>query len=200
MTKTCLTIASIIILAAVATAQTPKPAITVTRGSGGSVRTPLDYNISVNKESSLSREWITIHDPSSPLALIDNVGVTTRYVRDQYRGEYRYSTKLTVEPSEPLAAFEIRFLLFDIWGNHLQTLSMTRVMDLAAKSDISSEWNAFTENEVSEYYASIAFVARVRTQGGRVFNADTMRVLEEARKFSRKFSPENLEPKPAKSP
>jgi len=71
---------------------------------------------------------------------------------------------------------------------------------LAAKSDISSEWNAFTENEVSEYYASIAFVARVRTQGGRVFNADTMRVLEEARKFSRKFSPENLEPKPAKSP
>jgi len=85
MTTTCLTIALIITLATVANAQTPKPAITVTRGSGGSVRTPLDYNISVNKESSLNREWITIHDPSSPLALIDNVGVTTRYVRDQYR-------------------------------------------------------------------------------------------------------------------
>jgi hypothetical protein len=134
------------------------------------------------------------------VALVDNVGVVTRYERDQYRGEYHYSTKVTVETAEPVSAFEIRFLLFDIWGNHLKTLSMTEIMDVNAKKEISEQWNVFSENEVSEYYASIAFVARVRTQSGRVFEADMTRVLEEARKFSRKFSPENLEPaKPPKT-
>jgi hypothetical protein len=64
--------------------------------------------------------------------------------------------------------------------------------------EFTGAWNAYSENEVSEYYASIAFVARVRTKAGRVFEANLTPVLEEARKLSKKFSPENLEPKPQK--
>ncbi len=178
--------------------QTGRTTTTVTRGSGGSIQTPLDYGIVVNKGSSLSREWITVHDSACPIALVDNVGVTTIYVRDRVSGEYNYSAKFSVEASEPVSAFEARFLLFDLWGNHLKTLSMTQVADLEGKKEVSAKWNAYSENEVSEYYASIAFVARVRTQTGRVFESNMLPVLEEARKISRKFSPENLEPKSQK--
>ena len=169
--------------------------VSVTRGDGGSVQTPLSSDIAVNKGSSLHREWITIHDSACPISLVDNVGVKTLYVADRVRGDYEYSAKFSVEAKEPVTAFEVRFLLFDLWGNHLKTLSMTEIFDLPDKKDVSGERNAFSENEVS---ASIAFVARVRTQSGRVFEADTVKILEEARKFSRKFSPENLEPKTQK--
>jgi len=177
--------------------QTAKP-VTVTRGQGGSVQTPLSNDIAVNKGSSLNREWITIHDPASPISLVDNIGVGTSYVRDSVSGEYHYYARFAVEASEPVSAFEVRFLLFDLWGNHLKTLSMTRVEDLEGRKDIIAKWNGYSENEISEYYASIAFVARVRTKPGRVFEANMLPILEEARKISRKFSPENLEPKPQK--
>ncbi|MDX6558534.1 MAG: hypothetical protein QOF72_1583 [Blastocatellia bacterium] len=172
--------------------------VTVTRGDGGSIQTRLSSNIAVNDKSTLHREWITIHDSACPISLVDNIGVTTVYVPDRVRGDYEYSAIYTVEAKEPVSAFEVRFLLFDLWGNHLKTLSTTEVEDLQDKKEFKGRWNLYSENEISEYYASIAFVARVRTQSGRVFEADTVKVLEEARKFSRKFSPENLEPKAQK--
>jgi len=129
---------------------------------------------------------------------VDNIGVATTYVRDNVRGEYHHYSRFAVEASESVSAFEIRFLLFDLWGNHPKDLSMTRVEDLEGRKDIIAKWNEYSENEISEYYASIAFVARVRTRTGRVFEANMLPVLEESRKISRKFSPENLEPKPQK--
>lgn len=39
----------------------------VTKSSGGSIKTELGYGIVLNKESSLTREWITIHDDSLPV-------------------------------------------------------------------------------------------------------------------------------------
>ena len=55
-------------------------------------------------------------------------------------------------------------------------------------------WNLHSENEACEHYASIAYVARVRTQNGTVLRADNVLVIEEARKFSSKFDDRGLEP------
>lgn len=173
--------------------QTPKAI--VTRESGGSIQTPLGYNIVLNKESSLMREWITVHDQTLPASLAGTVGIKTAYESGRVSGEYRYKTSFTIEAKEPLAALEVRFLLFDLWGNHIKTLSLTEVADIPSKKEHTGEWRAFSENEVSEFYASIAYLARVRTQSGRVMEANPTAVIEEARKFSKKFSAEALEPK-----
>lgn len=186
-------------LAITSSAQTSKaPGVTTTRGSGGSIQTPLGYNIILNQGSSLEREWLTVHDPASPLALPGTIGIKTTYVSERSVGTYEYAAIFAAEASEPIVAFEIRFLLFDVWGNHLTTLSMTEIVDFVGPKEMSGTWKVYSENEVSKYYASIAFVARARTKGGRVFEANLAPVLEEARKLSRKFSPENLEPKPQK--
>jgi hypothetical protein len=176
---------------------------TFTREAGGSIQTKLSDNIIVNKESTLQREWITMHDPAMPADLVGSVGVTTVYKRGSspYSGEYRYAASYKLQPSQPLRAIEVRFLTFDLWGNHVRTLVATEVSDILTGDPklLTGEWKVYSENEVSEHYASIAFLSRARTADGRVVEADVRPVLEEARKFSKKLTAADLEPpKPEK--
>lgn len=174
----------------------------VTRSSGGSIKTKLSYGIVLNKESSLEREWITIHDNSIPADLVGTVGVKTIYESGgRYsNGKYMYKASYTVKVKDALTAVEVIFLTFDIWGNHIRTLSTTEIIDLNAgeKRTFDTMWILYSENEASEYYASIAYIAQVRTKAGRVIKADPKIIIEEARKFSSKFSESDLEPKPEK--
>lgn len=87
--------------------------------------------------------------------------------------------------------------MFDVFGDHVRTLSMTEVADLAEGSgkDLTPEWQVFSENEASEHLASIAYVARVRLADGRVIESEPESVLAEARKISKKLTVEDLEPK-----
>ncbi len=60
----------------------------------------------------------------------------------------------------------------------------------------SPKWNLYSENEASEHYASIAFVATVRTSTGKVLDANMACILEEGKRFSSKFVAADLEPSP----
>jgi len=174
----------------------------VTKLSGGSIKTELGYGIVLNKESSLTREWITVHDSSLPADISGTVGVKTIYKSgERYSsGSYQYSAEYTITTKEALSAIEVRFLTFDIWGDHSRNLSATDIVDMDAGSTkkFDGKWNIYSENEVSEYYASIAYIAQVRTKSGRVIKADPKVVLEQARKFSKKFAEGDLEPTPEK--
>jgi hypothetical protein len=118
------------------------------------------------------------------------------YVPDRVRGEYRYQANLSLDVREPLSAVEVRFLTFDVWGQHVRTLKMDEVVDInVGKKDLTGEWRLYSENECSEYYASIGYVSRARTKAGRVLEADPSAVIQEARKFSKKFTEADLEPK-----
>lgn len=181
----------------------PTTADSVTKESGGSIHTDLGYNIVLNKESSLTREWITVHDNSIPVAISGTAGVKTIYEpgRNYSSGSYKYTTEFSITPSEAISAFEVRFLTFDIWGDHVRNLSMTEISDMPSgvAKKIDGKWNVYSENEVSEYYASIAYIAQVRTVSGQVIKADPKVVLEEARKFTKKFTEGDLEPVPEKN-
>jgi len=181
---------------------TETKATTFTRGSGGSIQTKLGGNFVVNKNSSLAREWLTLHDPAMLVDIKDNVGITTVYVGERIGSHYEYSTSLRVVPTVDLAAIELRFLVFDLWGDHVKTLLMDEVEDMKAGEDhpLTGAWRAWTENEISRHYASIAYVSRVRTKDGRVVGADPTPVIEEARKFSKKFTAADLEPKAEQPP
>jgi hypothetical protein len=170
----------------------------IRRCSGGSIQTPLGYGIVVNKESSIQREWITVIHPFYPVELVDETGVKTIYEKgDEYSsGNFYYQAQYKIKASEPIQAIELRFLLFNIWGMHEKTLSNLHIQDMKENEiyKLDGKWNIFSENEVSEYYASIAFVAQVRTSTGKVLVTNTEPVLMEAMRMSAKFSEADLEP------
>jgi hypothetical protein len=182
----------------------PSPAqgqASVSRGSAGSIRTQLGYGIVLNKKSSLEREWVTVNNTGVPAQLVGALPLTTAYKSEGYSGEYRYVAEYQVDAKEPLTAIEVKFLTFDAWGEYQRTLSATDIEDLpAGQTKLTGEWRTFSENEASEYYASIAYVARARTKAGRVVVADVAPVIAEAKKFSERFNPAVLEASPVPSP
>jgi len=178
------------------------PAATITKASGGSIKTKLSRNIIINDNSSLMREWITINDDSLPVVISDTVGVKTIYKEGSgySSGDYQYVSEYSVSAKEAVSAIEIRFITFDIWGNYSRNLSSTEIVDMAVGTSkkFNPSWSVFSENEVSEFYASIAYIAQVRTQSGKVIKADPSVILAEAKKFSTKFSEDDLDPKQIK--
>lgn len=173
-------------------------AVRVERATAGSMQTKLGFGITLNKSSTLSREAITLHDPSLPVELPPSVAVATAY---QERG-YKYTASYSITPKDSLVAVEVRFLLFDVFGERLSTLRDTEVADMAPGVPFAMQpvWNLWSESEASRYYGSIAFVARVRTKSGRVIEADLKPVLAEAQRFSRKLTAEDLDPTPERRP
>jgi hypothetical protein len=174
----------------------------VTRESGGSIKTELAPGIVLNTESSLHREWIAIHNDALPVDLVGTPGVKTIYDSGgRYSsGNYRYKANYLVKTNQDLMAIEVRFLTFDIWGELLRNLSTTQIMDLKSGEtrNLDAEWNVFSENEVKQYYASIAYISQVRLTTGRVIKADPNMVVQEAQKFSAKFKASDLEPESKK--
>lgn len=172
--------------------------VTFSRGSGGSIVTVLSYGIRLNKESSLSREWVTAHDTRVPADIDGTAGISTIYVPGSgySSGEYQYRGTFKLTPRDSLTAIEVRFILFDIWGEFVKTLQTTLIADMPAgvPREFDSRWNLYGDHEASEYYASIAYVARIRTRTGRVFEADYDPIVFEARKINTRFAPEDLDP------
>jgi hypothetical protein len=171
--------------------------VEIIRTSGGSIKTVLSNTIAVNENSSMTREWIVVKQIDFPVKLIGTPGVKTGYSdggRFSTAG-YNYRSEFALEVSEPVVAVEIRFLTFNIWGERGVTLELTKVMDLAPGTrNFEGSWRAGSENEVSEYYASIGYVARVRTKSGKVVETDSAPVIAEARKLYAKFAEADLEP------
>lgn len=170
--------------------------VEVTRGSGGSIKTVLSQGIVLNEASSLQREWIAVKHAAMPVKIKGTPGIQTKYESGRgYSGSYVYTADLEVEVTEPVAAIEVRFITFDVWGERGKSLVMTEIQDYAAGAHkLTGKWSLYSENEASEYYASVAYVARVRTKDGKVISADVRPVVDEAKKFYAKFSETDLDP------
>jgi hypothetical protein len=163
---------------------------------GGSVTTNLGHGIAVNKNSSLRRQWFIINDPTCPLTLTE-AGINTTY-RDR---QYSFKPAGSIKTIEAVAAFEVRFMLFDVWGNHMKTLSGTELRDLKAGVQLAlsevGSWRAW-ETEVTKYLTSVGFIAHARTVDGRPWTADTEALLREVDAVKLKLTQEQLEPEKPK--
>ena len=173
-----------------------------TRTPGGSVKTELGYGIVLNKNSSLQREYVTVHDAiRMKIELLGNTGVATIYKSNSSRyssGDYQYVADTNVRATEAVAALQVNFILFDVWGNRLKTLSATELVDMEPGQNMEFQWKwrLPSENEASQYFASLAYVAQVRTASGDVLKADTEFVLEQARTFSSEITESDLRADP----
>jgi len=156
-----------------------------------------------NKESDLRREWIFLDDPRLPIGfdLSKTKGIRTGKKFNGHTFDWLFETTTVLQVRDtPITALEVRHLTFDVWGEHVRTLTGTEIADRQPSEAITLEhtWNLYSDNEAWSFYASISFVAQVRTLEGRVIKAETDAVLREAQRFSEKFSVEQLEPTPKK--
>ena len=139
--------------------------LTLTKTDGGSVVTKLEGSLKVNDGSSLRRDYITINDPTCPLQL-NTIGVETSY-RDP---GYVFKPSGTFQVTEPIVAYEVHHVLYDVFGEHMKTLSNQEVIDVEGKGTFSvySTWYA-SEDNVEGYLICVSYVANVRTKSGKIW-------------------------------
>jgi len=155
--------------------------ITTSKVNGGSVVTKLSSNIKVNDGSTLAREWIVINDEKCPIQLKD-VGINPVYISGD---GYKFKVIGTLNTLEPIAAYEIHHVLYDVFGGHLTSLNNIDIKDLNGPIDLSLSrggWNP-SENEVSEYLSCVSYVAAVRTSTGVIWRFKPELIKQELSKI-----------------
>lgn len=144
--------------------------------------------------SSLALEWIVVDDPALKLVFTDICG--PKAVRRDRTTMLEAEVEVVCVDTG-LAAIDIHFLLFSVWGMHSTTLAGGRIRDLAPNARYKDKFSWYAnESEAREYQASIGYVAKVRTLEGIVIEADSQFILREAKRFSERVSEADLEPKP----
>ena len=140
--------------------------LTVAKKEGSSVVTKLGMGIKVNDGSSLKREYITVNDPNCPVQLND-VGIETSYGSSGY--SFKPIGNLTTK--EPIVAYEVVHIIYNVFGEHMRSLSNTAITDIDGQKDFSrnSSWYA-SESNVSEYLICVSYVSNVRTKSGTLWH------------------------------
>lgn len=176
-----------------ADAQAQVASIRATRVVTDGMDSDLGMGVKLNPNSSLRRQGVVIHDPGIPAKLSDSIGVSVEYADRSYG----YRTVFTLTPLQDLSAVEVRFIVFNVFGERAQVLSDTEVRDIRAgmEAELHPTWRLIGEAEAARHFASIAYVARVRTATGKVITADLAPILAEARKFSQEITMAELQPR-----
>jgi hypothetical protein len=165
--------------------------ITVVKSEGNSVVTELGYGIKVNDGSTLKRERYTINDVNCPIQLHD-IGVETIYSDRSY--SFKPSGKFSI--TEPIVAYEIHHLIYNVFGEYIKTLSNQEVKDIDNDRELRklSSWYA-SENNVREYFICVSYVANVRTKTNKLWHFNYLAIKEQLQKvkidFEEDYIPKN---------
>lgn len=174
----------------------------VSKGDGGSVKVDLGYGIAMNKESSLTREWHIINDTRLPLQ-IESGSVAPKYVTGRSRGDFRYNADFVLTTTDKgVKAYEVIFLVLDVFGERQRVLSSTSLVDIPAQGRHSenAQWNLFSESDAATAFYSIAYVASVRTDSGQIYRANDADILREIQKISSVITASDIEREKPKTP
>lgn len=181
--------------------------ITVTKEVGGSMKFGVPGRALFNEHSSLNRARIAVHDASMPVDLLGTPGIElgtstaallsrpALLIGDPEWDSIVYHAKVFAKAKYAISALEVRFLTFTVAGASGPTLRYSRVADMEAGEGLGAigVWIPNSERESEECYATIAFVASVRTRDGRLLVANLDPIIAEARQISPHFRPEYLE-------
>lgn len=143
---------------------------------GGSVVIPRSGGyFSHNEGSSLRRSWVTLDDVQCPLEIIDaGISIPGEYTASWFRAAGH------VKPRLPISAFEVRFVLIDVFGNFIRTLSHTAFKDFAADVEVplTDSWPVQSDHDLLLVHTVVAFVAQVRTSEGSIWQYDIQKLAD----------------------
>jgi len=149
--------------------------ITVTKTEGSPVGAKLVYGKLVNDGSTLKREKMVLNDANCPIQLND-VGIETSYSD----GSYYFKQNGSFTLKEPITAYELNYMIYDVFGEHIKTLSGTKVIDIERQQELSKtlSWYA-SGNDVEIYFICVAYVANVRTKNGQLWHYNYTGIKEQ---------------------
>lgn len=169
--------------------------LTVDRGAGEPMRTPLAFGVELNEGSTLSRTKIVLNDSSAPFRIEPTAGVGVMYV-SKGGGSMAMYARPTVSAKEPLVAYEYRVLIIDVFGRTLRTLSATQVVDVKTEHWTTAEWRIWRDSDAANFHTSIIYPYAARTADGRVYQIDKKALTVALSKVSQSISEADLEPTP----
>jgi hypothetical protein len=141
----------------------------------------------INEGSSLTREWIVLNDSECPVQLANSVGINTVY-RDR---SIRFTPTGNIKASQPITAYQILHVLYDVFGEHIKTLSNVDIKDINGDKSLNDKgsWYA-TDNQISEYSRCVSFVSKVKTSEGIIWNYNPVAIMTELAKVEIKYKEE----------
>ena len=164
---------------------------------GDPLKLPLGYVV-LNEKSTLTRMHYVIDVPGIPAKLSEVAGINTTYSDRRYIWE---STKDDVTVSEAVTALEVRFLLIDVFGDRIATLSATEVADIPADGQLYPNWRwnvrFDSEADAKSMHTTFGWVAQVRKADGTVVKANEAQVLQAIKPYLPSVKALDLAPKPA---
>ena len=117
----------------------------------------------------MQRESIVLNVPDSP---IDLVSASLSFDYEDRR--FRYNVAAQVKAAVPVTALEVRHVLFDIFGEHMQNLSNSEATDIKpGDHSMSGTWNILRENEVTAHLTTVSYVTQAQLEDGRVWKFDS---------------------------
>lgn len=162
---------------------------------GEPLKLPLGYFV-LNEKSTLTRMHYVIDVPGIPATLSEVAGIQTSYRERRYVWESKMDD---VTATEPITAIEVRFLLVDVFGNRIATLSATEVADIAAGEALSPnwEWNVRFDSEADakSMHTTFGWVAQVRKADGTVVTAKDTQIIEAVKRYLPTVTAADLSPK-----
>jgi hypothetical protein len=191
--------------------------LTVEKSDGGPVTVAFEP-MTVNQHSKLRRTWYAVNDAACPVQL---AGAGVRIEPSPGSTYLRFETQVaSLLTNRPVVAFELRFVLFDIFGGHMGTIRELHVADVPAAGGFVLKPDRVTipplpkkrdnqplieERPPGVLEASVAdaqkllhvatFVAQVKSLDGEVWSADLKSVSAElARVLRTGVSEQTLQP------
>jgi hypothetical protein len=148
--------------------------------AGPSTYKSFSQNKKLNEKSSLQREWIILNDEKCPIQLRNDVGIQLTI---QTTG-FRFYATGTVVPTEPVAAYEVHHILYNVFGEHSTTLSNVDIADINAPTNMNdgNTWYA-ADNQVFEYLSCVSYVAIVKTNAGSIWRYNPLDIKQELNKI-----------------
>lgn len=147
----------------------------------------------INEKSSLRRSWIVLNDASSPVKMA-KAGITIRYNTSD---GFIYVQVGAIDVNQKVVAIEIRHVLFDVFGNHMITLSSVEIEDRPAANSVELPdffWRT-SEKDASQYLTDVVFIAQVRTADGKIWRPQSEALIRELDRIHLKVSDSELKPK-----
>lgn len=152
---------------------------------GDTMEITLARTIKINEGSTLHREHYAYNDAAMPVQIKQAPIVTVGYADRRFQ----YTSSVDLEVSEPTAAIEVVTMTIDLWGDHGTNLSNTEIRNLAPGAhSLSGTWSVYKDSDATELWATVAYVAGVRTESGAVYRADIQAVLKEVNKIGARLT------------
>jgi hypothetical protein len=123
-----------------------------------------------NIKSSLRLEWYVLNDPTCPVQLI-GAGVREYEQMGSYPVTYHYQANIQMQVLQPVTAYQVKFHLYNVFGQFLDELVVYEVQDLEAKEIYQQEefFARTAEKNLGALLKVIAYLTYIRKSDGSLW-------------------------------